>query len=1201
MARLSLSLLGPFQVLLDERPVTEFKSIKGRALLAYLAVEADRPHRREVLAGLLWPEWPDRDALSNLRYTLSSLRKAIGDRDADPAFLLIARDTLQLNTASDYWLDVAAFTEVVQGGRTQSPAADQMEQAIAIYRGSFLEGFSVGDSPAFEEWVLLTRERLARQMSSALHRLAETYEQRGAYEQAQHHARRQIELEPWDEQAHQQLMRALALSGQRAAALAQYETCRRLLSEELGVEPAGETTQLYEQIRDGKLKAAAPAPASELDHAASLPRFLDQEAPEVELPSFVAREHELAQMHDYLDLALAGQGRVVFVMGEAGSGKTALIQEFARGAQDAYAGSALGSGQNLVVAVGNCNAYTGLGDPYLPFREILELLTGDVEAQWAAGSMTREQAEQLWRLLPPAVQALVEGGPDLIDTFIFRAALLSRARAVVPNGASWLTSLEELLQHKPVSTKAPMHQQDHLFKQYTGVLRTLARQVPMVLVVDDLQWADAGSISLLFHLGRQLAGSRILLVGAYRPEEIALGRDGERHPLEPVVNEFQRDSGRVIVDLGQADRQEFVEALLDSEPNRLGLSFREKLNRQTRGHPLFTAELLRGMQERGDLVQDRQGRWIEGPALDWETLPARVEAAIKERIDRLDQPLRTALQVASVEGEVFTAEVVARVQAVSERELVGRLSGELDRRHQLVRAHAIEHLGSQRLSRYRFRNYLFQKYLYDSLDNVERTYLHEDMANALEGLYRDRIAGTPDAAATPAIAVQLARHFQEAGVADKAIHYLLQAGERAIQLSAYQEGKAHLTTGLALVETLPDTAQRAQRELALLASLRVLLANTLSLASPEAGKALERAWELCQQLEDTPQRFSVMLMLGIRQGTQGEYQAARETLENAFDLAELAERPWDIAVAHHAMGWLLAGLGEFTSALEHAERAAELYDPQPHDSVAIHIGIDPGVQCRTTASRTLWFLGYPEQALELAQEALARAGELVHTYSLVDALSTGGAMLNLFLGDLDIAQAQAEASLALASEYEFRGFAEQANMQLGRVLVGQGRLKEGIAQLRRGLKAWETTGASYRSSLFLAWLAEAYGQAGRADEGLIVLDEALAQVEETDGRCYEAELHRLRGELLLMQDDDAGSEDTFRQAEGCFVRAIEIARRQEAKSWELRATTSLCRLWRDQGKHEEARQALAEIYEWFTEGLSTADLKEARALLEELS
>jgi adenylate cyclase len=352
----------------------------------------------------------------------------------------------------------------------------------------------------------------------------------------------------------------------------------------------------------------------------------------------------------------------------------------------------------------------------------------------------------------------------------------------------------------------------------------------LVLVVDDLQWADLGSISLLFHLGRQLAGSRILIVGAYRPEEVALGRpvspllaggiEGgrERHPLEPVVNEFQRDFGHIMVDLGQAESRDFVEAFLDSEPNRLGVAFREMLYQQTHGHPLFTIELLRGLQERGDLIQDPEGHWVEGPALDWETLPARVEAVIAERMGRLAEPLQAALRVASVEGEVFTAEVVARVRAADEGEVVGRLSGELDRRHRLVRAQAIERLGSRRVSRYRFRNYLFQKYLYDSLDEVERAYLHEDVGNVLEELYGDQAS---EIAAIAAIAPQLAWHFQEAGMAEKAIHYLHQAGEKAVQLSAYQEGIAHLTRGLELLMALPDSGgkehrlERAQQELAL--------------------------------------------------------------------------------------------------------------------------------------------------------------------------------------------------------------------------------------------------------------------------------------------------------------------------------------------------------------------------------------------------
>jgi predicted ATPase len=269
--------------------------------------------------------------------------------------------------------------------------------------------------------------------------------------------------------------------------------------------------------------------------------------------------------------------------------------------------------------------------------------------------------------------------------------------------------------------------------------------------------------------------------------------------------------------------------------------------------------------------------------------------------------------------------------------------------------------------------------------------------------------------------------------------------------------------------------------------------------------------------------------------------------------------------------------------------------------VAVKIGIDPKVQCRTTTARTLWFLGYPEQALKLSREALALAEELDHAFSLADALSTGGAMLHLLLGDLEAAKELAEESLALASEYEFRGFVEQATMQLGRVLAEQGQIEEGIAKLRQGLAAWETSGAWYRRSLSLAWLAEALGQADQVDEGLRVLDEALAQVEETHGRCYEAELRRLGGELLLKQSHEAEKEDRIREAERNFQDAIDVARSQQAKSWELRATMSLARLWRDQGKREESWQLLAEIYGWFTEGFETSDLVEAKALLDELA
>jgi predicted ATPase len=257
-------------------------------------------------------------------------------------------------------------------------------------------------------------------------------------------------------------------------------------------------------------------------------------------------------------------------------------------------------------------------------------------------------------------------------------------------------------------------------------------------------------------------------------------------------------------------------------------------------------------------------------------------------------------------------------------------------------------------------------------------------------------------------------------------------------------------------------------------------------------------------------------------------------------------------------------------------------------------GIDAGVQSLSYAARALWYLGYPEQALQRSREALARAQELDHPYSLADALSTGGAMVHLLRRDLQAAQALAEEALSLASEHDFRPFLAQSTALYGRVLVGQGRIEEGIAQLRQGLSAWEATGTCLRRPTFTAWLAEAYGEGGQAEEGLSVLAEALSHVEETGEREVEAELRRLKGDLLLVQGDQPG-------AEAYFEHAIEVACRQRAKSLELRATVSLARLWQAQGKRQEAREALAAIRSWFTEGFDTADLQEAEALLGDLS
>ena len=386
---------------------------------------------------------------------------------------------------------------------------------MELYRGDLLEGFYVRQAPAFEEWVLAQRVRLRDLALDALHTLAVHHTRRGpaGHAAAMAYTARLLALEPWREEAHRQLMLLLASSGQRGAALAQFEACRRVLAEELGVEPGAETVALYSRIRDGQDRLGIEAGAAERARAglegfppgspaaaAAAPPFLSPAAlgPETRTP-LMARQHELARLDGLLELALAGHGQAAFVTGEAGTGKTALIEEFARRAQAAHA--------DLVVAGGNCNAYSGIGDPYLPFREIMGLLTGDVERRWAAGTLSGEQARRLWNLIPQAAQALAADGPDLVDIFVPGPSLVARARAAVPGGAPWLDELQALVNsHEPGGSQAGLKQAD-LFEQYARVLATLAQAHPLLLILDDLQWADSGSTSLLFHLGRQLASA----------------------------------------------------------------------------------------------------------------------------------------------------------------------------------------------------------------------------------------------------------------------------------------------------------------------------------------------------------------------------------------------------------------------------------------------------------------------------------------------------------------------------------------------------------------------------------------------------------------------------------------------------------------------------------------------------------------------
>jgi DNA-binding CsgD family transcriptional regulator/tetratricopeptide (TPR) repeat protein len=555
-------------------------------------------------------------------------------------------------------------------------------------------------------------------------------------------------------------------------------------------------TQAAARARELDLLEGGGPPAPSPHIPAQLPSFLTGQPYEpADQPLFVGRDRELASLEGFLAEALMGNGRTLFVEGSAGRGKSTLLAELTNRALNAH--------PNLLAATGSGSAFAGVGDPYLPFRELVALLTADVERHLEARSISQHQARRLWSAIPETVRTLLDAGPDLLDVFVSGRALLARARQAAQGSAPWLARLEEQLA-RPRPTDL---EQSALFSQLSEFLRQMAKDHPLLILLDDLHWADDASLGLLFHLGRRLAGSRILVVGAYRPEGLAGGRDGQRHPLREVLGELQRTYGEITVDLAAVDQDEvraFVDALLDAEPNQLDQAFREAFYRQTAGHPLFSVELLREMQKRGNLVQDEAGQWRQGIAVDWQTVPARIEAVIGQRLGHLDDVSRGILEVASVEGETFTAEVVAQVSQIDRREFVARVSRDLVRQHSLLAALGIERLNpaGRQITRYRFQHHLFQAYIYQELDEIQRSYLHEAVGSELETLYQDQL---------DEIATQLARHFQEAGNQPKAIEYLCRASERATRLAAFDEAIDGFSRALALVHTLADPVQSAQQ------------------------------------------------------------------------------------------------------------------------------------------------------------------------------------------------------------------------------------------------------------------------------------------------------------------------------------------------------------------------------------------------------
>lgn len=845
------------------------------------------------------------------------------------------------------------------------------------------------------------------------------------------------------------------------------------------------------------------------------------------LTPLVGRKQELALLLEGWERVKAGAGQVVLLSGEAGIGKSRLVEAVKE---------QVAAHPRAWLTPCQCSPFYQNSSLY-PIIDLLQRIV----LQFDQGETAEQKMIKLEGFL-------VQYGMPLADMVPLFAGLLS-----VP--------LNE--RYAPLNLAAEQQKQK-LLEALLRVLLDVAHQQPLLFVVEDLHWMDPTTLELLGLLVDQGPTTRILALFTYRPD-FTPPWTGRSHVLQLTLTRLTRQQ---------------VEGMIHevTRGKTLPAEVLEQIVNKTDGVPLFVEELTKTVLE-STLLKERPDRYdLTGP-LPPLAIPSTLRDSLMARLDRL-ATVKEVAQLGATLGREFSYQLLRAVAPMDE----GTLQHEIGR---LVGAELLYQRGVPPQSSYIFKHALVQEAAYESQLKRRRQQVHERIADTLVERFPEMAGTQPEV---------VAHHYTEAGLPSPAIEYWQRAGRRAVERSASLEGIAHFTKGLNLLARIPSDKRR-ERELALRTGLGPALMSTKGLGSREAEANYTRALELCRELGERPEFFAVLRGLWEFHELRGDLKTALTLGEELLRLAAAADDTALRLIAHDVLGDTLYWRGDFPRALEHLEEGITLYRIDEHRALAHqHAGYDPGVACRSFSAYTLWYLGYPERAIRRIEEAVALARELSQTFSTSLALLFSATIHHL-RGEVLLTKADAETVVALSTEQANVFMLGCAMVEQGWAIAHEGRADEGAAYIERGMDECRTSGAVLEFPHPWTCLAEAYRCAGRISEALQAVTEGLKQTEETSASFKEAELHRLKGELLLVSA--ASGEDEH--AERCFREAIEIARRQSAKSVELRAATSLGRLLQQQGKREDARRLLVEVYAWFTEGFDTADLKKARALLDELA
>ncbi|MFC4705113.1 adenylate/guanylate cyclase domain-containing protein [Paraburkholderia caffeinitolerans] len=716
----------------------------------------------------------------------------------------------------------------------------------------------------------------------------------------------------------------------------------------------------------------------------------------------------------------------------------------------------------------------------------------------------------------------------------------------------------------------PKVRRDRTFDAITQILTRESQSQPIELLFEDLQWLDRETEAFLVHLVERVPGTRVLLLVNYRPE-YQPAWDSNQLRLEP---------------LGLAEAEGLLAALLGEHASLLPL--KQRILEKTEGNPFFMEEVVQTLVEERTLYGE-PGRYRIETTPSALHIPTTVQGVLAARIDRLPLTQKELLQTLAVIGKEFPFSLVQRI-----------CDGQLARTDDDLRA-LLAHLEAAEFIyerpaypevEYSFKHALTQEVAGHSLLTERRSVLHERTAKAIEALFPARIAD---------YCSELAHHYSLSGNIPKAVEYLHRAGQQALRHAAHPDAMHHLGAALGLLERLPDTPARASRELMLLLALGPALMNVRGYGAPEVAATYTRARQLGEQLGEVSQLFAAILGLRIHNMACAQYAVACNLGEQMLRMAQQANDLDWLMEAHGALGASLFLQGELDAAAAHLEQALTLYDPERHQAHAVSHGVDPGSRALNFLSLIRWLQGYPDQAVKRSMEALVLAQKLAYGPTLAFTLAYA-AELHQLRREAALVKERAEAAITVSTEHDLPYWLAWGTILSGWARIEPGSLQEGIAQLRQGLDAEQSAGGEEHRSYFLALLAECQWRAGDVAGGLRTLDEAMAIADATGERFYEAELHRLKGVMLLgASSEDERAPSSSEGAQACFLKALAVARAQGAHSLALRAASSLAHLWQREGRPDEARQVLSETVGNFTEGFDTGDLREARALLDTLA